>query len=106
MSIRAYPFSISYNGHCKSFYDAHHKGAYNRHCKLLIIAIVLTYSSVYKPSLDNCLSRFATPRAMIAVTVAVCSWYSGMFFVYKSRSVCQISPVIKIISFEILCGET
>ncbi len=77
MPIRAYPFSISYNGHCRESFMMPIIRSYNRHCKLLIIAIVLTYSSVYKPSLDNCLSRFATPRAMIAVTVAVCSWYSG-----------------------------
>ena len=38
-------------------------------------------SSLYNPSRESCLSRFATPRATMAVTVAVCSWYSGMFFV-------------------------
>ena len=31
------------------------------------------YSSMYKYFLDNSLSKFATPKATIAVTVAVCS---------------------------------
>ena len=33
------------------------------------------------PSRDNCLLKLAIPKATTAVTVAACSWYSGIFFV-------------------------
>ena len=41
----------------------------------------VVYSSVYNPSRESCLSKLATPKATMAVTVAACSWYYGMFFV-------------------------
>lgn len=56
------------------------------------IRMPINYSPSKTPSRDNCLSKLATPKTTIAVTVAVCSRYSGIFFVYKSRSVCHISP--------------